>query len=152
MNITELLKDDTVILDLVSQSKDQVIDELVTKLDEAGRLDDKGLHVDEKEKAVLQAENDGESVRKHVEGTDLILAVTACPTGIAHTYMAADALKTKAEEMKIDFNNGATGVKHRLTEDDIAQATAIIVVADKQVDMARFNGKPIIQVPVAQGI
>lgn len=50
------------------------------------------------------------------------------------------------------FRYGATGVKHRLTEDDIAQATVIIVAADKQVDMARFNGKPVIQVPVAQGI
>lgn len=84
-----------------------------------------------------------------------ILAVTACPTGIAHTYMAADALKAKAKEMDVNLKvetNGSSGVKNGLTAEDIADATAIIVAADKQVDMERFNGKHVIQVPVAQGI
>ena len=84
-----------------------------------------------------------------------ILAVTACPTGIAHTYMAADALKTKAAEMGVDIKvetNGSTGVKNALTAEEIAGATAIIVAADKQVEMARFTGKHVIQVPVADGI
>ncbi|MGL4521019.1 MAG: fructose PTS transporter subunit IIA, partial [Bacilli bacterium] len=84
-----------------------------------------------------------------------VLAVTACPTGIAHTYMAADALKQKAEEMNIGFKvetNGSTGIKNALTADEIARATAIIVAADKQVEMDRFAGKHVIIVPVAQGI
>ena len=85
----------------------------------------------------------------------MILAVTACPTGIAHTYMAADALAAKAKEMGVSLKvetNGSTGVKNRLTENEIKRATAIIVAADKQVEMDRFHGKHVIQVPVADGI
>ena len=84
-----------------------------------------------------------------------VLAVTACPTGIAHTYMAADALKAKAKEMNVHIKvetNGSTGVKNPLTDEDIKKASAIIVAADKNVEMDRFNGKHVIQVPVAQGI
>lgn len=84
-----------------------------------------------------------------------ILAVTACPTGIAHTYMAADALKAKAKEMEIDFKvetNGSTGIKNELTAEEIAEADAIIVAADKQVEMDRFDGKHVLIVPVAQGL
>ncbi|WP_044640051.1 PTS fructose transporter subunit IIABC [Risungbinella massiliensis] len=86
---------------------------------------------------------------------ELILAVTACPTGIAHTYMAADALKAKAEEMGVTLKvetNGSTGVKNQLTEEEIERATAIIVAADKQVEMNRFKGKHVLQVPVSHGI
>ncbi|AZB43962.1 PTS fructose transporter subunit IIA [Bacillus sp. FJAT-42376] len=85
----------------------------------------------------------------------LVLAVTACPTGIAHTYMAADSLKAKAKEMGIHIKvetNGSSGVKSRLTEDEIERASAIIVAADKQVEMGRFAGKTVIEVPVAQAI
>ncbi|MDM5235380.1 fructose-specific PTS transporter subunit EIIC [Bacillus cereus] len=84
-----------------------------------------------------------------------VLAVTACPTGIAHTYMAADSLKAKAAELGIAIKvetNGSTGVKNGLTKEDIERATAIIVAADKQVEMTRFAGKHVIQVPVADGI
>lgn len=84
-----------------------------------------------------------------------VLAVTACPTGIAHTYMAADSLKAKAAELGIAIKvetNGSTGIKNGLTKEDIERATAIIVAADKQVEMNRFAGKHIIQVPVADGI
>ncbi|ARF70223.1 PTS fructose transporter subunit IIC [Paenibacillus larvae subsp. pulvifaciens] len=84
-----------------------------------------------------------------------LIAVTACPTGIAHTYMAADALKQKAKDMGIDIKvetNGSTGVKNGLTADDIVRATAVIVAADKQVEMNRFAGKHVVQVPVADGI
>jgi fructose PTS system EIIBC or EIIC component len=84
-----------------------------------------------------------------------ILAVTACPTGIAHTYMAADSLKAKAKEMGVNLKvetNGSSGVKNGLTKTDIEEADAIIVAADKQVEMDRFNGKHVIQVPVAQAI
>jgi fructose PTS system EIIBC or EIIC component len=84
-----------------------------------------------------------------------ILAVTACPTGIAHTYMAADSLKAKAKEMGVNLKvetNGSSGIKNGLTKKDIEEADAIIVAADKQVEMDRFNGKHVIQVPVAQAI
>lgn len=84
-----------------------------------------------------------------------ILAVTACPTGIAHTYMAADALKEKAKELNLSIKvetNGSGGAKNVLTAAEIEEATAIIVAADKQVEMERFKGKHVIIVPVADGI
>ncbi|UEX89788.1 PTS fructose transporter subunit IIABC [Staphylococcus ratti] len=84
-----------------------------------------------------------------------VLAVTACPTGIAHTFMARDALKKQADaigiKMKVE-TNGAGGVKNRLTDEDIAHATGIIVAADVHVETDRFNGKNVVQVPVADGI
>ncbi|QXE17386.1 PTS fructose transporter subunit IIABC [Clostridium sp. 001] len=85
----------------------------------------------------------------------LVLAVTACPTGIAHTYMAADALNNKAKDMGIEIKvetNGSTGVKNKLTDEDIQKADGIIVAADKQVEMTRFNGKKLIQVSVSDAI
>lgn len=84
-----------------------------------------------------------------------VLAVTACPTGIAHTFMAAESLERKAKEMGISLKvekNGASGIKDPLTVEDITHAKCIIVAADKQVEMARFNGKPMIQTKVANGI
>lgn len=84
-----------------------------------------------------------------------VLAVTACTTGIAHTFMAAESLERKAKEMGISLKvekNGASGIKDPLTAEDIAYAKCIIVAADKQVEMARFNGKPMIQTKVANGI
>lgn len=84
-----------------------------------------------------------------------IVAVTACPTGIAHTYMAEEALKKKAVEMNVDIRvetNGSEGVKNRLTDDEIRRAKGVIVAADKKVEMARFNGKPLLERPVSEGI
>jgi fructose PTS system EIIBC or EIIC component len=84
-----------------------------------------------------------------------VLAVTACPTGIAHTYMAADALKAKAKELGIQLKvetNGSGGAKNVLTASDIESAAAIIVAADTKVEMNRFKGKPVIEVPVAEAI
>ena len=84
-----------------------------------------------------------------------VLAVTGCPTGIAHTYMAAESLERKAKEMGISLKvekNGASGVKDALTAEEIAHAKCIIVASDRQVEMARFNGKPMIQTKVANGI
>lgn len=262
MKITELLKKDTIILDLKATSKAEVIDELVNKLDSAGRLNNK----EDYKKAILKRESEfstgiGDGIAiphaktaavktpalafgRSVDGIDydsldgnpaniffmiaasegansthletlsrlstmlmnpdfkaklleaksedeilnlvdseeeekieeetssentedsvvedsgdsskgLVLAVTACPTGIAHTYMAADALKNKAKEMGVNIKvetNGSTGVKNKLTEDEINRASGIIVAADKKVEMARFDGKKVIQVPVVQGI
>lgn len=84
-----------------------------------------------------------------------VLAVTACPTGIAHTYMAADSLRKKAEEMGVNIKvetNGSTGVKHELTAEEIKAAKGIIVAADKNVEMERFAGKHVEIVPVKEGI
>lgn len=259
MKITELLSKDTIILNLKSKTKTEVIDELIDKLDTAGKLNDR----EEYKKAILKREEEfstgvgdgiaiphaktaavkipalafgyskegidygsldgkpahiffmiagGENAnnehletlsrlsvmlmnedfkkkitnikteedllriideqeskdskeeeiiskaKKEVEEgktRSFILAVTACPTGIAHTYMAADALKKKAAEMGVDIKvetNGSTGVKNALTPEEIDRAEAIIVAADKQVEMARFEGKKVIQVPVAHGI
>ncbi|WP_166702103.1 PTS fructose transporter subunit IIABC [Bacillus albus] len=252
MKITELLKRDTVIMNLTASNKEAVIDELVEKLAGANRLNSKaefkeailkresqsttgigeGIAIPHaKTKAVKQpaicfgrsvsginyesldgqpahlffmiAASEGannthletlsrlstllmdEAFRKQLleakdeeellrlfdekekdkeeevevakpEGNEpYVLAVTACPTGIAHTYMAADSLKAKAAELGIAIKvetNGSTGIKNGLTKDDIERATAIIVAADKQVEMNRFAGKHVIQVPVADGI
>ncbi|SEN74965.1 PTS fructose transporter subunit IIABC [Lihuaxuella thermophila] len=252
MKITELLQKDTVIMNLQSTSKDSVMDELIDKLDAAGRLsnrdefkeailkreaqgstgigegiaiphaktkavktpaicfgksdegiefdslDGKPAHLffmiaapeganethletlsrlsamlmdnhfreqlsraktaDEVIALVDAKENEGDEQtdqRKEAGHEKLILAVTACPTGIAHTYMAADALTAKAKEMGVPIKvetNGSTGVKNALTREEIERATAIIVAADKQVDMDRFHGKRVIQVPVSEGI
>ncbi|PDZ42414.1 PTS fructose transporter subunit IIABC [Bacillus wiedmannii] len=252
MKITELLKRDTVIMNLTASNKEAVIDELVEKLDGANRLNSKaefkeailkresqsttgigeGIAIPHaKTKAVKQpaicfgrsvsginyesldgqpahlffmiAASEGannthletlsrlstllmdEGFRKQLleakdeeellrlfdekenekeedievakpEGNEpYVLAVTACPTGIAHTYMAADSLKAKAAELGIAIKvetNGSTGIKNALTKEDIERATAIIVAADKQVEMNRFAGKHVIQVPVADGI
>ncbi|MGG1343325.1 fructose-specific PTS transporter subunit EIIC [Bacillus toyonensis] len=252
MKITELLKRDTVIMNLTASNKEAVIDELVEKLSGANRLNSKtefkeailkresqsttgigeGIAIPHaKTKAVKQpaicfgrsvsginygsldgqpahlffmiAASEGannthletlsrlstllmdEGFRKQLleakdeeellrlfdekenekeeevevakpEGDEpYVLAVTACPTGIAHTYMAADSLKAKAAELGIAIKvetNGSTGIKNGLTKEDIERATAIIVAADKQVEMNRFAGKHVIQVPVADGI
>lgn len=255
MKITELLKRDTIIVDLKSNSKSDVINELVNKLDQAGKLNNKeeykkailkreeefstgigdgiaiphaktaavktpalafgrskagidydsldgsnahiffmiaaseGAHndhldtlsrlssmlmnegfrnglmnaktekdildlIDKQENEYLQTQKSEDNVKKK-ESKGLVLAVTACPTGIAHTYMAADALKNKAKTMGVDIKvetNGSTGVKNKLTDEEIAKASAIIVAADKQVEMARFEGKKVIQVPVVQAM
>ncbi|WNS81845.1 fructose-specific PTS transporter subunit EIIC [Domibacillus sp. DTU_2020_1001157_1_SI_ALB_TIR_016] len=252
MKITDLLKKDTVIMDLSATDKASVIDELVAKLDQAGRLNDRaaykeailareaqsttgvgeGIAIPHAKTAavktpaiafgrakngidyesldgqpstlffmiaapdganeahletlsslsgflmdpgfrdeLMNAKNKDEIIqafdlRENVEEKEetaapaeadapLVLAVTACPTGIAHTYMAADSLKAKAKEKGLNFKvetNGSSGVKNALTADEIAKASAIIVAADKQVEMERFKGKHVIQVPVAQGI
>ncbi|WP_209123910.1 PTS fructose transporter subunit IIABC [Alkalihalobacillus sp. BA299] len=253
MRISELLKKDTMILNLKSSTKAQVIDELIDQLDRAGRLNDKkgykkailareeqsttgigeGIAIPHAktaavktpaiafgrsqkgvdyealdgqpshlffmiaasegannehletlsrlatylmdtnfrnalleartEEEILQAidakeaseEESTEEVAEQTENGKFVLAVTGCPTGIAHTYMAADALKEKAKELGVQIKvetNGSGGVKNRLTSDEIAKADAIIVAADTKVDMDRFAGKKVIQVGVTDGI
>ncbi|GGC82170.1 PTS system fructose-specific EIIABC component [Thalassobacillus devorans] len=250
MKITDLLKKDTILLDLSARSKAEAIDELVSKLDQAGRLNDKqgfkdaileresqsttgigeGIAIPHaktsavKEPAIAfarssegldyesldgqptnlffmiaasegankthletlsrlssflmdknfrsqleQAKTEDEVIEAinakeaeegegevETEGAESrILAVTACPTGIAHTYMAADKLKETAKEKGINIKvqtNGSSGVKNRLTDEDIAEADAIIVAADTKVEMEGFKGKPVIEVPVAKAI
>lgn len=113
-----------------------------------------------KEAAEEQAEAAKASTTAPVSTTNeeerpFIVAVTACPTGIAHTYMAEAALKEQAEKMGVDIKvetNGSEGVKHRLSASDIERATGVIIAADKKVDMARFNGKHLLNRPVIDGI
>ncbi|MCC9023837.1 fructose-specific PTS transporter subunit EIIC [Bacillus nakamurai] len=255
MKITELLTKDTIHLNIESKKKENVIDEMVTVLDKAGRLNDReaykaailnresqsstgigegiaiphaktasvinpaiafgrskaGVDYDsldgqpahlvfmiaategannthlealsrlstllmreEIRKQLLEAEtkdaiidiinqhdkDDDEEEEEQEEqaapsGKGKILAVTACPTGIAHTFMAADALREKAKELGVEIKvetNGSSGIKHKLTAQEIEDAPAIIVAADKQVEMERFKGKHVLQVPVTAGI
>lgn len=84
-----------------------------------------------------------------------VLAVTACPTGIAHTYMAAEALEKEGKKLGIPVKaetNGSGGAKNILTDEEIASCDGIIVAADKNVETARFDGKPVLFVKVADGI
>ncbi len=84
-----------------------------------------------------------------------VLAVTACPTGIAHTYMAAEALEEKGKEMGVTIKvetNGSGGAKNVLTKEEIENAECIIIAADKNVKMERFDGKRLIKTKVANGI
>lgn len=94
-------------------------------------------------------------IDKSDEKKPLIVAVTACPTGIAHTYMAADALKEKAKELNVDIRvetNGSDGAHDKLTKKEIEEAVGVIIAADKNVDMPRFNNKLLIEAPVSDGI
>lgn len=96
-----------------------------------------------------------EEIEQVTDSAHYVLAVTACTTGIAHTYMAEEALKKQAAEMGIAIKvetNGARGIDHKLTAEDIQKADGIIVAADKKVEMNRFAGKPMVQVPVAAAI
>ncbi|MBP1948547.1 PTS fructose transporter subunit IIABC [Virgibacillus litoralis] len=252
MKITELLKKETIILDLEAGSKQEVLTELIGQLDKAGNLNDKdaftkgileresqsttgigeGIAIphaksnavknpaiafgrspdgidyesldgqpahlffmiaaseganndhlealsrlstflmDEKfrkkildattKEEVLQAVTDKEAEvnaeekpAEQAEAAQKILAVTACPTGIAHTYMAAEKLSETAKEMGISIKvetNGSGGIKNRLTNKEIEEADTIIVAADTKVEMERFDGKPVIETGVGKAI
>lgn len=121
------------------------------KLRKAKSVDEFLNIIDEAEKA-----KDAEEKKDTVQGDGkLVLAVTGCPTGIAHTYMAAESLEKKAEELgcriKVE-TRGSGGAKNVLTDSEIAEAVGIIVAADTKVPMDRFNGKPVIECKVADGI
>lgn len=109
---------------------------------------------DEEETEISSEEGSQGSVSESEEDVN-ILGVTACPTGIAHTFMAQEKLQQAGKNLGYNIKveaNGQSGVDNRLTKQDIENATAIIVAADRQVEMARFHGKPVITVPVADGI
>ena len=106
-------------------------------------------------RALFAEESEEKHEAKVSEDRPFIVAVTACPTGIAHTYMAEDKLKQTAEKMGVDIKvetNGASGVANRLTADEIARAKGVIIAADKSVEMPRFAGKRVLSRPVADGI
>lgn len=104
---------------------------------------------------ILTGELKVEKKKEKEEKTVDIVAVTACPTGIAHTYMAAQALEDAALKMGLVIKvetNGASGVQNKLTEKEIAQAKAVIIAADIHIDKERFENKKMIEVPVSEGI
>lgn len=112
--------------------------------------------IDKYETAKLAEEDVEEATAEAVPQTARrLVGVTACPTGIAHTYMAAEALQEAAAKLGVEIKvetNGSGGVKHKLTAADIAGAEGVIVAADKNVPIERFAGKPVIFVKVADGI
>lgn len=125
------------------------------KLINAKSVDEFLSLIDSKENDKLKAENDKQEAQKSQSNGYRVLAVTACPTGIAHTFMAAEALENKAKDMGITIKvetNGSGGAKNVLTDEEIVNAECIIVAADKKVEMARFDGKRVIQTKVANGI
>lgn len=100
---------------------------------------------------LAQSSKEEKVVLEHAD----VLAVTACPTGIAHTYMAAEALEKKAKEMGVSIKvetQGSVGVKNELTKEDIEHAKGVIIAADKNISLNRFNGLPLYSCPVAKGI
>ena len=106
-------------------------------------------------KPIEDTPNEPIETTSDIANRPFLVAVTACPTGIAHTFMAADSLKLKAKEMGIEIKvetNGSEGIKNKLTPEDIARASAVIVAADKKVEMNRFDGKKLINRPVSDGI
>ena len=114
--------------------------------------------VEEFKKVIEMVENEPEEEKEQTEvdaNVPYVLAVTGCPTGIAHTYMAAEALERKAEELGYQIKvetRGSSGAKNVLTAEEIAKADGIIVAADTKVPMERFDGKPVIITKVADGI
>lgn len=113
-------------------------------------------YIDEAEKAKYgMADTAQKELQNTGEGTYEILCITACPTGIAHTYMAAEALEKAGKEtnhkIKVE-TQGQSGVKNHLTKEEIKDAKAIIVAADTNVDLSRFNSKKLIKTGVAEGI
>lgn len=114
----------------------------------AGSKDEFLRLIDEKESGKVEK-------TKETKGNYRILAVTACPTGIAHTFMAAENLEQQGKKMGISLKaetNGAEGIGNALTNEEIAAADGIIIAADKNVDMARFDGKRVVMATVSEGI
>ena len=145
-------------LDVLSKLSVLLMDEDFTKNLRSAKTVEEFLSVIDAAEAEKDAEEEKKEETKAAEAADrtkFILAVTGCPTGIAHTYMAAEALEKKAKELgyriKVE-TRGSGGAKNVLTKAEIAEADCIIVAADTQVPMDRFAGKPVIQCKVADGI
>lgn len=151
--------EDNIHLDVLGKLSMLLMDEEFTqRLRGAGSVEEFIKIIDEadEEKAGIEErlETAGET-KKSSEGGVKILAVTSCPTGIAHTYMAAEGLEKAAKgkncTIKIE-TRGSGGAKNVLTEQEIKEADCIIVAADAKVPMTRFNGKKVIECPVSDGI
>lgn len=145
--------EDNVHLDVLSRLSVLLMDEDFTnKLRQATSVSEFKQIIEEAEKG---SENENDTVVEQSNSEHYIVAVTGCPTGIAHTYMAAEALEKKAKELGYSIKvetRGASGAKNVLTTDEIERADGIIVAADTQVPMDRFQGKPTVVTKVADGI
>ncbi|MCR5256004.1 MAG: fructose-specific PTS transporter subunit EIIC [Acetatifactor sp.] len=142
---------DNVHLDVLSKLSVLLMDEKFTTDLRKARSVEEFLDVIDKAEAI----KDAEEGKAEIGEDGLILAVTGCPTGIAHTYMAAEALEKKAKEMGLRIKvetRGSGGAKNVLTAAEISACVGIIVASDTQVPMDRFAGKPVIQTKVADGI
>ena len=147
---------DNVHLDVLSKLSVLLMDEKFTNDLRNAKSVEEFLHVIDVAESAKDVEEAKEAPAKtETKGGRLILAVTGCPTGIAHTYMAAESLEKKAAELgyriKVE-TRGSGGAKNVLTRAEIAEADCIIVAADTQVPMERFDGKPVIECKVADGI
>lgn len=139
-------------LEVLSRLMTMLMDETFRNELLSAKTADEFISVIDRKEAEKYPENPVPAAKK--EGYR-ILAVTACPTGIAHTYMAAEALEKAGEEMGIPLKaetNGSGGAKNVLTKAEIAAADGIIIAADKSVEMGRFDGKKLISVKVSDGI
>ena len=145
--------EDNVHLDVLSRLSVLLMDEDFTnKLRQAASVSEFKQIIEDAEKS---SENEGDTAVERADSEHYIVAVTGCPTGIAHTYMAAEALERKAKELGYSIKvetRGAGGAKNVLTADEIERADGIIVAADTQVPMDRFQGKPTVVTKVADGI
>lgn len=143
--------------DLVAALKKAETPDEVQKLfgDAQAAKEAKDAEEEKAQAAKEAAQAKAQTATETAKAKPFVVAVTACPTGIAHTYMAEAALKKQAEAMDVDIKvetNGSEGVKHLLTSDDINRAVGVIVAADKKVEMARFDGKHLLNRPVTDGI
>lgn len=147
--------DNTHLAALAALSKVLMNPDVVTALKEANTPDDVQA-IFAKAVAEKQAEEAKEDAQAAPSGDKpYIVAVTACPNGIAHTYMAEENLEKAAEKLGVDIKvetNGSEGVKHLLTADEIKKAAGVVIAADKKVKMARFDGKHLVNQPVTAGI
>ena len=147
--------DNTHLAALAALSKVLMNPDVVTALKEANTPDDVQAIF-----AKAVAEKQAEEAKKDAQAAPsgdkpYIVAVTACPNGIAHTYMAEENLEKAAEKLGVDIKvetNGSEGVKHLLTADEIRKAAGVVIAADKKVKMARFDGKHLVNQPVTAGI
>ena len=155
--------EDNVHLDVLSKLSVLLMDENFTSglrntktVEEFLRVIDRAeAEKDAEEEKKNSADTKNAAEEKNTENGKLILAVTGCPNGIAHTYMAAENIEKKAKELgcrvKVE-TRGSGGAKNVLTKAEIAEAACIIVAADTQVPMDRFAGRPVIQCKVSDGI
>ena len=145
--------EDNVHLDVLSRLSVLLMDEDFTnKLRQATSVSEFKQIIEDAEKG---SENEDDTAVEQTSSEHYIVAVTGCPTGIAHTYMAAEALEKKAKELGYSIKvetRGAGGAKNVLTADEIERADGVIVAADTQVPMDRFQGKPTVVTKVADGI
>ena len=148
--LSSLLINPELVKNLKAAKTADEVQELFDKAMKEKEAKDKADEEKQKAKAAAAAQASDSDDKK-----PYVVAVTACPTGIAHTYMAEAALKEQAEKMGVDIKvetNGSEGVKHLLTADEIKRADGVIIAADKKVDMPRFDGKHLVNRPVSDGI